>query len=136
MDTSTPKFRFRKLAIIGAAIIALLGGSASACDDDADVVSDNISKAADNFEVYRRIVFYNTINGDYILVIEGKCNIEDEGNQLEVTCKLSENDKRKHFLGLTNVTYFVEQTKPINVSENQYRVSFNPETLIPDIKKT
>jgi hypothetical protein len=128
-----PKRIVQSAMLTIAALIGLTG--CSACDDDADVVSDNISKAADNFEVFRRIVFYNTINGDYILVIEGKCNIEDDGNQLEVTCKLSDTDKRKHFLGLTNVTYFVEQTKPINVSDNNYRVSFNPETLIPDIQK-
>ena len=35
--------------------------------DDAIVVSQNISKAADNFEVTRRIVFYNGITGDYML---------------------------------------------------------------------
>jgi len=33
-------------------------------DDDATVVSDNISKAADNFEVNRRIVMFNGITDD------------------------------------------------------------------------
>ena len=32
-----------------------------ACSDDAEVASRNISKAADNFEIDRRIVFYNGI---------------------------------------------------------------------------
>jgi hypothetical protein len=125
----------RKLAVIAVALLALLGTTASACDDDADVASDNLSKAADNFEIVRRIVFYNGITGVYMLVIEGRCNIDDDGNQLEVTCKLSANDLRKHFLGLTNVTYFVEQIEPTAASVDRYRVSFKPEAVIPDIQK-
>lgn len=125
----------RKIASLVTAVLVAGSLALTACSDDADVASDNISKAADNFEVFRRIVFYNTIQDKYILVIEGFCNIDDDGHQLEVTCKLSETDKRKHFLGLTNTTYFVEQTQPINVSTSQYRVSFKPEELIPDIRK-
>lgn len=45
------------------------------CASDADVASVNVSRAADNFEVTRRIVFYNGITGDYILVIDGLCSL-------------------------------------------------------------
>lgn len=122
--------------LIALALAGLVSLSAcSACDDDADVASDNISKAADNFKIMRRIVFYNTIQDKYILVIEGRCNIDDDGHQLEVTCKLSDTDIRKHFLGLTNTTYFVEQIEAANVSTDHYVVSFKPEALIPDIQK-
>lgn len=127
--------RHRKAIVIGAALVALLGTTASSCDDDADVASDNLSKAADNFEIVRRVVFYNTINGDYILVIEGRCSLDDDGNQLEVTCKTGKDAYKKHFLGLTNVTYFAEQIDDANVSVDHYRVSFKPESIIPDIQK-
>lgn len=126
----------KKLAV-AVAMIAVLG---VACQDDADVASHNISKAADNFEVMRRIVFFNGITDTYLLTIEGRCSIEDEGKQLEVTCKVedSENDDedafKKHFLGLSdNVSYFVEQGDPINVDVYHYRVTFKPETIVPDI---
>lgn len=126
----------KKLIVVALALIALLGTTASACDDDADVASDNLSKAADNFEIVRRIVFYNGITGNYMLVIEGRCSIEDEGNQLEVTCKLGRDAYKKHFLGLSdNVTYFAEQLDSANVSVDHYRVSFKPEAIIPDIQK-
>jgi hypothetical protein len=125
----------KKLITAAVAIVALLGTTASACDDDADIASDNLSKAADNFEIVRRVVFYNTINGDYILVVEGRCAIKDEGNQLEVTCKTGRDAYKKHFLGLTNVTYFAEQIDDANVSVDHYRVSFKPEAIIPDIQK-
>jgi hypothetical protein len=131
----TPRMK-KKLAVATLALLALHGTTASACDDDADVASDNLSKAADIFEIVRRIVFYNVITGVYMLVIEGRCAIEDEGNQLEVTCKLGKDAYKKHFLGLSdNVTYFAEQVDDANVSVDHYRVSFKPEAIIPDIQK-
>lgn len=115
-------------------VVMLLALGLSACtDDDADVVSENISKAADNFEVNRRIVMFNGITDEYLLVIEGRCNITDEGHQLEVVCKEGKKAYKKHFLGLSdNVSYFVEQGDPINVSEYHYRVTFKPQSIIPD----
>jgi hypothetical protein len=108
----------------------------ASCDDDAVVVSHNISKAADNFEVNRRVVFYNGINGEYILTIEGRCSINYDGadNQLEVTCKTGEDSYKKHFLGLSdNVTYFAEQIDSVSASPYFYRVTFKPSTIIPNI---
>jgi hypothetical protein len=104
----------------------------TACDD-ADVASENISKAADNFEVNRRIVMFNGITDKYLMEVVGRCSITDEGNQLEVTCKTGKDQYKKHFLGLSdNVSYFVEQGEPINVSVYHYRVTFKPQSIIPD----
>jgi hypothetical protein len=114
---------------------ALLVGTMTACmDDDADVVSENLSKAADNFEVNRRIVAFNGITDKYLMVIEGTCSITDEGNQLEVVCKVGKGKYKKHFLGLSdNVTYFVEQVEPVAASANHYRVTFKPQSILPDV---
>jgi len=121
----------RTAAIVAASLISL--GVLTACSSDADVASENLSKAADNFEVQRRIVFFNGITDTYMLTIEGRCSIEDEGHQLEVTCKEGEDAFKKHFLGLSdNVTYFVEQGEPIDVSEYHYRVIFKPQSILPD----
>lgn len=107
----------------------------SACAE-ADVASQNLSTEADNFGVTRRIVFYNGINGDYILVIEGRCslgNYDTEG-ELSVTCKTGTNSYKKHFLGLSdNVTYFAEQIDGSVVDAFHYKVIFRPATIIPDI---
>jgi hypothetical protein len=107
-----------------------------ACDDDAKVASRNLSKAADNFEVARRVVFYNGISGDYILTIEGLCSLDSSENpkKLTVTCKTGSSDYKKHFLGLSdNVTYFAEQVHGVKASTHFYRVTFKPSTIIPDI---
>lgn len=103
----------------------------------ADVASNNVSKAADNFEVYRRIVFYNGITDKYILVIEGLCSLGnyDSTGELSVTCKTGANEFKKHFLGRSdNVTYFAEQLDPIATDPFHYRVIFRPETIVPDVE--
>jgi hypothetical protein len=107
----------------------------TACSD-ADVASRNLSQAADQFEINRRIVFYNGINGDYILTIEGLCSLGnyDSARELSVTCKTGPGAFKKHFLGLSdNVTFFAEQIEPAAVNTYHYRVIFKPAAIIPDI---
>ncbi|MFC5789481.1 hypothetical protein ACFPPE_06395 [Agromyces tardus] len=99
-------------------------------------MSQNISKAADQFEISRRVVFVNGITDKYLLSIEGRCNIADDGNQLEVVCKVGDGTYKKHFLGLSdNVTYFVEQLQSAAASADHYRVIFKPEVIVPDIDR-
>lgn len=103
--------------------------------NDADVASKNLSKAADQFEIYRRVVFYNGITDNYILSVEGYCSIKDSQGQLEVIVKTKDGKYMKHHLGLSdNVTYFSEQLKPENVSSDHYRVIFKPKSLVPTIE--
>lgn len=120
----------RLVALVLAAAATL---TLAACND-AEVASHNLSKAADNFEITRRVVFLNGITDTYLLSIEGRCSITDEGNQLEVTCKVGDDAYKKHFLGLSdNVSYFVEQLEAADVDVYHYKVIFKPETIIPDV---
>lgn len=103
---------------------------------DATVVSQNLSKAADQFEIDRCVVFYNGITGEYMLQLEGRCSIKADGmdKQLEVTCKTGPSEYKKHFLGLSdNVTYFAEQIESAGVSAYHYRVIFKPQTIVPNV---
>lgn len=107
----------------------------SSCDD-AVVVSSNLSRKADMFGVNRRVVFYNGITGDYMLVIEGLCSIKADtlDGQLELICKTGPESYKKHYLGLSdNVTYFVEQLEDASVDKYHYKVIFKPKAIIPDI---
>jgi hypothetical protein len=105
-----------------------------ACSD-AQVASHNLSKAADNFEINRRIIFYNGITNDYILKIEGRCSQDPDGKKLSVTCKTGPNDYKKHFLGLSdNVTYFSEQIDAASVDVYRYSVVLKPSVILPDIE--
>lgn len=109
----------------------------AACDKDADVASRNISTAADNFEIARRVVFYNGITGDYILQIEGLCSLgnNDTPGRMSVICKTGPSTFKKHYLGLShNVTFFAEQLEQAKASTYRYRVVFKPTVIIPDIE--
>lgn len=128
--------RTRTLTMLAAGLVAAL--TLAACDvNDADVASRNISKAADQFEIARRIVFYNGITSDYILEIQGLCSLgnADSAGQLTVTCKVGPGVFKKHFLGLSdNVTFFAEQIDGAAASTSQYRVTFKPSVIIPAIE--
>ena len=124
--------------IIPALALVCLALGLTACNDDADVVNHNITKAADNFEVQRRIVVFNGITDKYLLVVEGACSINDEGNQLEILCKVKDGNGadsyKKSFAGLSdNVSYFIEQGAPIKASAYHYRVTFKPQEILPDV---
>lgn len=115
--------------------LALAALVVTACTD-ADVASKNLSKAADQFEIQRRVVFFNGITDTYLLTIEGLCSLGnyDKERQLSVTCKLGPDDYKKHFLGLSdNVSYFVEQIEGADVDEYHYRVIFKPEAIVPNV---
>ena len=127
--------KFLAVSAIGLSLLLPAQASAGIFDDDATVASRNLSRAADNFEILRRIVFYNGITDTYMMELIGFCSIDVDGmdRQLEVTCKSPEG-WRKHFLGLSdNTTYFVEQLDDAEVSETFYRYTFKPLAIIPDI---
>lgn len=119
--------------IATAFVVALL---LSGCDRyrDAQVASRNLSYAADNFQIQRRIVFYNGVTGEYMLTIEGLCSQEQTDRKLAVTCKTGPDAFKKHFLGLSdNVTYFSEQVEQAKVGVYFYKVAFKPSVIIPSI---
>ena len=113
------------------AMICVLAG----CSTDADVASHNLSKAADQFEINRRVVFYNGITADYILSIEGLCSLDASvGSKVSITCKVGPAQFKKHYLGVSdNVTYFIEQLDPAPANVFRYRVVFKPESIVPDV---
>ena len=124
---------FKKLLLAICAVGAMAG-----CDvRQADVASHNLSRAADEFEITRRIVFYNGITGEYMLTIQGLCSLgnQDKNRELSVTCKVGAGQFKKHFLGLSdNVTFFVEQVEGSAVNPYQYKVIFKPLAIVPDIE--
>lgn len=120
-----------RIAILALALITLAG-----CEGDAQIASRNLSKAADMFEINRRVVFYNGITGEYMLSIEGLCSLGSgqETRSVTVTCKTGPQQYKKHFLGISdNVTYFAEQLDSAGVSTYHYRVIFKPQSILPNI---
>lgn len=104
--------------------------------NDATVARANLETAEQNFQVTRRVVFYNGITGDYILTIEGKLAlIVDSDGDLVVTVKTAEGKYLKHYLGLSdNVTYFSEALLASDISTDSYKVIFKPSVILPTIE--
>lgn len=132
----------KRICILAAILVAVASAAAfsTGCGStDADVASKNLSKAAEQFEIERRIVFYNGITDKYMLTIEGLCSIETNEGKLEVTCKMPGDgpaEFKKSYLGLSdNVTYIVQQMQAKAVSTSHYRMIFKPEVLVPDIDR-
>ena len=122
---------------IAAAVLVFAAASLVSCSNDADAVSHNISQDSDNFKIVRRIVFFNGITDNYLLTIEGKCSIvkDNDDKQLEVTCKVGEDQYKKHYLGVSdNVTYIVEQLEKADVSKDNYKVVYKPSEILKDVE--
>ncbi|WP_294098131.1 hypothetical protein [Proteiniclasticum sp.] len=125
--------RNRKHLVI-AVMLLLIGTVFTGCNSEADTVSYNISKEADEFRVTRRVVFYNSITNTYILEMIGNMSIhiDNADRQLEVTAKIGPDQYQKHFLGLSdNVTYTVEQIGTADVNPYKYKIIFKPESIVP-----
>lgn len=117
------------LAVVCSALLA------AGCTD-AQIASRNLAKAAEQFEITRRIVFFNGITDTYLLSVEGRCSIDAQAaqRQLEVTCRTGMSSYKKNHLGLSdNVSYFSEQLEGSDVSTYHYRIVFKPQAILPDI---
>ena len=117
-------------AVLSAGIsVGLLGCS------QADRVSYNLSKEADNFNVVRQLTVINCLQGDVLFQMTGKMSItaDSTDNQLEIVVE-DDGTYVKHFVGLSdNVTYVVED---LNLGDNavsnyKYTLNFNPEMWLP-----
>ena len=123
---------FYKFIIVACTLIS--AGVLTGCNE-ANTASSNTSKAADNFEIDRRIIFYNGITNEIMLQVIGRCSIKDQAGQLEVICKTGDSEYVKHFLGLSNnVTYFAEQLGAKKVSGFRYEFNVRPEAILPTMK--
>lgn len=116
--------------------LACLSLTITGCEDDASVARANLERAEQNFQVYRRCVFYNVITGEYIMSVEGMLAIiVDSDGDLVVTIKTQDGQYLKHYFGhADNVTYFSEALAPNAVSDKSYKIIFKPAAILPTIE--
>lgn len=112
----------------------LVGGiGLSACTSAADTANENLSKAAENFEVPRRITGINGITDNVLFTVEGFCSYETEGGTYDVICKQPDGKVERTTMAKSdNVTILVTQIGGVDVDLFRSRVIFRPETIIPD----
>lgn len=125
-----------KKIIVGASLGLAALFAVSACTSAADQANENLSKAADNFEVPRRIVGINGITDKVLFSVEGFCSLTNDGAKLDVLCKVGDDGSvERTTLGLSdNVTYVSTQMGGKKVSLFRPRIIFRPETIVPNFE--
>ena len=116
------------------AVVMMLMVSMTGCVDEATVVSHNVSKEADNFNVVRRLTVINTRTDKCLLQMTGKISIKDVTDGIAVLVEV-DRDKgiyQKHWVYLNeNTMYTVEDLNGVGVSKYAYELEFMPQELVP-----
>lgn len=110
-------------------LLAALSMSIAGCTE-AEQVSQNISKEADNFNVCRRITVINTRSGEVLYEFEGFASLEtDNGdNQLEITSEVGDGVYKKDFIYLNRwITYVAQDISGADVDPYHYEWNILPE---------
>lgn len=116
---------------IFAAVAALL--VLTGCTSAADQANKNLSKAAENFEVPRRIVGINAITDSVLFEVVGFCSYETGGGVYQAICKQPDGSvERTTLTKADNVVMVVTQLQGVHVDLFRSRVIFRPETVIPN----
>ena len=117
------------MALVLVALVFLLVG----CDSQANRVSANLSKEADNFNVTRRLAVINARTDKPIFEMVGNFSIGNNvNNELVVTVQTGPDTYKKHYVYLNEWTlYVVEDVSGANVDPFHYEVNFLPEMIVP-----
>lgn len=100
--------------------------------NEADKVSVNISKEADNFNVLRRVAIINIRTDKVEFEIIGKLSVYDNSNTLTILAETGEETYKKHIVKLTEWNmYVVEDLSGADVNKYKYEVNYLPESIVP-----
>ena len=121
---------------IAAFFMAACVASGVAGCSTASTVNHNLSKDANEFNVYRRITVTNARTDTIMLQSEGYMALSNNSsNELVVTIKTGEEQYYKDYIYLNDWTcYVMEQTEPKGTDKYHYELVFYPERLIPDVE--
>ena len=112
-------------------LILTLAVVLTACTE-ADRVTRNISKEADNFNVTRRVTIYNTRTDKILLEVIGNLSVQKSNGDIDLIIEVAPGQYKKHFVSLNSwTTYVVEDVSGAFVDRYHYEINFLPEMLIP-----
>jgi hypothetical protein len=115
------------LALVLVMIFAFVGCTS------AEMVNHNLSQAADNFQVVRRLIVTNVISDTVLYTIEGAMSISNNSsNELVVTIMTGPNKYKKSYVRLNAyVNYLVEDITDTVTDPYHYKVHVY--AAVPDI---
>lgn len=117
----------KKIAVL-MALVVLVCFAATGCTE-ADQVSSNISKEADNFNVTRKLTVLNARTDTVLLELTGTFALKNNSeNELEVIIETEEGKYQKDYVYLNDYTmYVVEDISGSAVDKYHYEINFLPE---------
>ena len=117
----------KKIAAV-IALVLLICITATGCTE-ANQVSYNISKEADNFNVTRKLTVLNARTDTILLELTGTFALKNNNaNELEVIIETAENKYQKDYVYLNDYTmYVVEDISGASVDKYHYETNFLPE---------
>ncbi len=100
---------------------------------EASIVSHNVSKEADNFNVMRRITVFNIRTDTVLMQMTGYFALQNNSTkELVVIAEVEKGVYQKHFIYLNDYTmYTVEDLNGTKVSTYSYELEFLPTVLRP-----
>lgn len=95
---------------------------------EADQVSSNISKEADNFNVTRKLTVLNARTDTILLELTGTFALKNNSNnELEIIIETAEGKYQKDYVYLNDYTmYVVEDISGSSVDKYHYEINFLP----------
>lgn len=127
------KTMIKRMTLVLLALIATV--CCSACDENqAEIVSYNVSKEADNFNVTRRITVINARTDTVLMTMVGNMSITDHENGLDVLVEVDREtgNYQKHYIYTNeNTVVLVEDVSGGNVSKYKYEIEIMPQTWVP-----
>lgn len=118
----------KKKVMASLAALGLVCASLTGCTE-ADQVSSNISKEADNFNVTRKLTILNARTDTILLELTGTFALKNNSNnELEIIIETAEGKYQKDYVYLNDYTmYVVEDISGSSVDKYHYEINFLPE---------
>lgn len=120
---------FLVLGVIFTCVFAI-----TSCGREANRVSYNVSKEADNFNVLRRLAVINTRTDKVEFEVVGRFSLDTStaSNKIYIIVEKEKGVYLKHIIGLNeNTFYVVEDIGGADVSEYKYEINYIPEMIVP-----
>lgn len=123
-----------KSKILAITLAGMMAVGLAGCST-AHTVNHNLSKEANEFNVYRKITVTNARTDTIMLQAEGYMSLgNNSANELVVTIKTGDNQYYKDYIYLNDWTcYVMEQTEPKGTDKYHYELVFYPERIIPSV---
>lgn len=117
----------KRMAVIAAIGCLGIGGIVTGCTE-ADKVSTNVSKEADNFNVLRRFAVINTRTDKVEFEIVGAFSLEDEGSKkVKLIVETADGSYKKHIVHMNRDSMYVIE----DLGGAKYEVNYIPESIVP-----